>query len=191
MPRLIILLLTLASLTTVTVQNLGSDKAVPLVVLGTPIASIPLGLLLLCAVGTGALITLLFYALVGLYRPANKASQSKYQPMGSRIPYSETSSNPNIPQTGSGAGSSYSTSSSSTAFVTEPPTDRPFVDRAGASSASAPSPTQTGSFDAASSNPASSQIGDRADNSAAASNVYSPFSREQDTSAKKKGSTAQ
>ena len=187
MPRLIVLLITLASLTTVTVQNFGSDKAVPLVVLGTPLASISLGLLLLCAVGTGALITLLLYALIGLYRPVNKASQSKYQPMGSRIPYSETSSNPSAPQTAS----SYSTYGSSTAFVTEPPTDRSFVDRAGASSASEPSPASTGSFDAPNSPQASNQPGDRADNPAASSNVYSPFSREQDITAKKKGSTAQ
>lgn len=185
MPRLIVLLITLASLTLVTVQNLGAEKAVSLVVLGRPLSSIPLGLLLLGAVGTGALTTLVLYGLVGLRRPAESATKSKYKPMGSRVPYPESGST--VPPTGSTASSPYSSTGSATgsaaygsggsAFVTEPP-----VDKAGTpptSAASAPP----------SSSPASATP-------TTPSNVYSPFSRNQDsdsskTGAKKKGPTAE
>ena len=195
MPRLIILLLTLASLTLVTVQNLGEDKAVRFVVLGTPLSSIPLGLLLLCAVGTGALTTSILYGLVGLHRPANSAKKSKYQPMGSRVPYPESSS-PNTPQTDAG----YSTtttrtaySSGSTAFVTEPPANKSaasqtFVDKAGTSQTEKAPSTATPT---SSSNAANTQSGSSSGSPATSSNVYSPFSRDKDATQKKKGPTAQ
>lgn len=182
MPRLIILLLTLASLTIVTVQNLGEDKAVRFVVLGTPLSAVPLGLLLLCSVAAGALVTLLLYGLVGLHRPASSTVKSKYQPMGSRVPYTDAASDSNAPR----PDSSYSTAttgtaygSSSTAFVTEPPADRSSADKAGAS--------QTSSLDDVSSPQTDSQPG----SPAASSNVYSPFSRDKDAAAKKKGPAAE
>ena len=164
MPRLIILLLTLASLTILTVQNLGASKAVSLVVLGTPLLSIPLGLLLLAAVGAGAIATLMLYGLMGLRRPAESSKTSKYKPMGSRVPYPE-----NPDSTASSA--TYGTTTTSTAygsggsaFVTEPPIAPP-VDRVGTSASSSPAPTTPPTTP---------------------SNVYSPFSRELDTPGKKK-----
>ena len=173
MPRLIILLITLASLTLLTVQNLGEDKAVPLVVLGTPISSIPLGLLLLAAVGTGALTTLVLYGLVGLYRPAASIDKSKYKPMGSRIPDPESPTSTSNPYSTSTA-SNAPYSSGNTAFVTEPPADTP-VDRASTSSTATASPSQPASSTSSAGNPKS--------------NIYSPFSRDKDTAAKKKDQT--
>ncbi|PZO15065.1 MAG: hypothetical protein DCF25_14170 [Leptolyngbya foveolarum] len=129
MPRLIILLLTLISLTILTVQNLGADKAVSLVVLGTPLSSIPIGLLLLSAVGIGALTTLAIYGLIGLRRPVAGSTKSKYKPMGSRVPYPESSDSTTIPPSGS-------------AFVTEPPVDR--VSTPASSSSTAPNPATPG-----------------------------------------------
>ena len=185
MPRLIVLLVTLASLTIVTVQNLGAEKAVSLVVLGRPLSSIPLGLLLLGAVGTGALTTLILYGIVGLRRATESATKSKYKPMGSRVPYPESGST--VPPAGSTTSSSYGSTGSTagstaygsggSAFVTEPP-----VDQAGTA------PTSTDSM------PSSSSSADTTP--ATPSNVYSPFSRNQDVDsskagAKKKGPTAE
>ncbi len=121
MPRLIILLLTLAALAILAVQNLSIP--VSLVILGsarTP--QIPFGLLLLGAVCIGALITLILYGLVGLRRPP----ESKYRPMGRRVPYPESPGSTTLPDSGppysspGAAASPYSTASSSTAFVSEP-----------------------------------------------------------------------
>ena len=177
MPRLIILLLTLTSLAILTVQNLGVEKAVALVILGRPIAAIPLGLLLLAAIGLGALTTLLMYGLIGLRRPA----ESKYRPMGTRVPYPEPGSTSTYdgPSTSSSAGSTYDGSATSkqygsgnSAFVTEPP-----ADRAGAAPRSF-----------VSSPPDSPSSG-----TTPSSSVYSPFSRSENradaadqTAAKKK-----
>ncbi len=167
MPRLIILLLTLASLTILTVQNLGAGKAVSLVILGTPLLSIPLGLLLLAAVGMGALTTLILYGLLGLRRPAESAKASKYKPMGSRVAYPE---DPNS----TAPGTAYSTATTSTAygsggsaFVTEPSVDRVGTPKSSSESTTTPLPTPP----------------------TTPSNVYSPFSREADTTGKKKRPT--
>ena len=120
MPRLIILLLILAALAVLAVQNLSTP--VSLVILGsarTP--EIPFGLLLLGAVCIGVLITLILYGLVGLRRPP----ESKYRPMGRRVPYPESSGNAAPPDSGLLYGSTstappYGAASSSTAFVNEP-----------------------------------------------------------------------
>ena len=192
MPRLIILLLTLASLTTVTVQNLGEEKAVSLVVLDNPLSPIPLGLLLLGAVGAGALITLILYGLVGLHRPATSATKSKYQPMGSRVPYPETTSS----TTTSSTDTSYSTTatstaygSGSTAFVTEPPASQSPTDKAGSTSTNPQTSEPEGANPSARSSTSSTQTG--MGNPAAPSNVYSPFSRDKNADTKKKGSTVE
>lgn len=165
MPRLIILLLTLASLTILTVQNLGANKAVSLVVLGTPLSSIPLGLLLLSAVGIGALTTLILYGLLGLRRPAENAKASKYKPMGSRVPYPENPDSTAPSTTYNTATTSPAYGSGGSAFVTEPPPPIDPVDRVGPPASGSPASTIT------------------------PGNVYSPFSRESDTANKKKRPT--
>ena len=166
MPRLIILLLTLASLTIVTVQNLGEEKAVPLVVLGAPVATIPLGLLLLAAVGIGALMTLILYGLLGVRR----SPESKYKPMGSRVPYSDSRTTPpsdTAPAAATSSSQYGSVSSGSSAFVTEPP-----VDSAGASPTSPPPASrQSSSFVSTPDKPTDSPPG------SSSGSVYSPFSR--------------
>ncbi|CAN5618605.1 hypothetical protein BH23CYA1_BH23CYA1_00340 [soil metagenome] len=118
MPRLIVLLLILAALIVLAVQNLS--PAVALVILSGKTIEIPFGLLLLGAVCLGALVTLLIYALVGLQRPP----ESKYRPMGRRVPYPESPGSTTLPNaspssssTGSQADPNYSRSS---AFVSEP-----------------------------------------------------------------------
>lgn len=126
MPRLIVLLLTIAALAIVALQNLATE--VPLVILGTTFASaIPLGILLVVTVGLGALLTLVFYALVGSRRPP----ESKYRPMGRRVPYPESPSSYPLPPSEPTADSSYGSSSGysgSSAFVSEPETSsQPFV----------------------------------------------------------------
>ncbi|MGB5914177.1 MAG: hypothetical protein WBG63_04880 [Phormidesmis sp.] len=140
MPRLIVLLLTVASLTALTLQNLSSENEVPLVLVGQTVSeSIPLGWLLLSAVGIGALLTLFLYGLVGLRRPP----ESKYQPMGRRVPYpnSPDGSLPTSSSLGEGGTSTPSggyTASSygrSSAFVSEPPISPP-----ASAPASSPSP---------------------------------------------------
>jgi len=119
MPRLIVLLLALVSLALLAIQNLATS--VSLVVLSNTLPSIPLGILLVSAVGVGALITLVLYGLVGARRPP----ESKYRPMGRRVPYPEGPGT-TLPSTdstpySSGASSSYGgAGSSSSAFVTEP-----------------------------------------------------------------------
>ncbi len=119
MPRIILLLLILAALAILAVQNLSTP--VSLVILGssrTP--EIPFGLLLVGTLCLGALITLILYALVGLQRPP----ESKYRPLGRRVPYPEnpgssTSGAPYSPASPYASASS-SPRSSSTAFVSEP-----------------------------------------------------------------------
>lgn len=126
MTRLIILLLILAALAILAVQNLSTS--VSLVILGsarTP--QIPFGLLLLGAVCTGALITLVLYGLVGLRR----SPESKYRPMGRRVPYPDSPGSTTLPDSGppyssASAGTTpYSTAGSSTAFVSEPTPQAP------------------------------------------------------------------
>jgi uncharacterized integral membrane protein len=95
MLQLIILLLALAALAIVAVQNMSTSVA--LVLLGSiKTAAIPFGLLVVGAVAIGALLTLTLYGLVGLQR----APESKYRPVGRRVPY------PDSPDSGS-SGSSY------------------------------------------------------------------------------------
>ncbi len=124
MPRIILLLLILAALAILAVQNLSTP--VSLVILGSSrTLEIPFGLLLVGTLCLGALITLILYGLVGLQRPP----ESKYRPLGRRVPYPEspggtpTSGAPYSPASpyGSSPGSSGSIPrSSSTAFVSEP-----------------------------------------------------------------------
>ncbi|MEO0646852.1 MAG: hypothetical protein AAFZ17_11935 [Cyanobacteria bacterium J06650_10] len=124
MPRLIVLLLVSAALTTLTLQNRGEDSAVPLVVAGqTVIESMPLGLLLLLSVAAGSLLTLVLYGLVGIGKPP----ENKYRPMGRRVPYPDapggSSSVPSTPEPGAGftpQDSATSSYGSSSAFVSEP-----------------------------------------------------------------------
>lgn len=122
MTQLIPLLLILASLTVLAVQN--RSISLPLVILSSETPAIPVGLLLVVAVCLGALITLILYGLMGLIRPP----ESKYRPIGRRVPYpddpgSTLSSGP------TGASSPSDTvynpadaaySSSSSAFVSDP-----------------------------------------------------------------------
>lgn len=134
MPRIIVLALTAAALSVLTFQNLATE--VPLVILGsTFVEAMPFGLLLLIAVGIGALLTLIFYGLVGSRRPP----ESKYRPMGRRVPYPDGPSNSPIPASdpsyGRSAGSSSTSKNygSSSAFVSEPKSDpktsaQPFVE---------------------------------------------------------------
>jgi hypothetical protein len=112
MPRLIILLLILAALAVLAVQNFSS--AIALVILGGQTPEIPLGLLLVGAVGIGALITLILYGLVGAQRPP----ESKYRPMGSRVPYPDSPGSTTLPR--SSPAYEPSRSSYSSAFVAEP-----------------------------------------------------------------------
>ena len=143
MPRLIIWLLILAALAVLIVQNLSTP--VSLVILGsarTP--QIPFGLLLLGAVCIGALITLILYGLVGLRR----SPESKYRPMGRRVPYPDSPGSTTLPDSGPPSGSTYGSTStaaspynaasSSTAFVSEPapPQDYPQDSASGAPSSS-------------------------------------------------------
>ncbi|MEL7356894.1 MAG: hypothetical protein AAFN40_10080 [Cyanobacteria bacterium J06560_6] len=127
MPRLIILLLSVAALAVLALQNLATT--VPLVVLGRTLLDIQLGVLLAISVGIGALLTLVLYGLVGLRR----AATSKYQPMGRRVPYPDSSGS-TLPPSGGPSGPDSATSygakspadagySSSSAFVSEPKAD--------------------------------------------------------------------
>ncbi|MEL6491599.1 MAG: hypothetical protein AAFQ95_16705 [Cyanobacteria bacterium J06621_3] len=127
MPRLIILLLSVAALAVLALQNLATT--VPLVVLGRTLLDIQLGVLLAISVGIGAFLTLVLYGLVGL-RPA---ATSKYQPMGRRVPYPDSSGS-TLPPSGGPSGPDSATSygaksptdagySSSSAFVSEPKAD--------------------------------------------------------------------
>lgn len=113
MPRLIVLLLAVAALAILALQNLATT--VPMVVLGRPLLDIPLGLLLVAAVGIGAFLTLILYGLVGVGRSAN----SKYKPMGRRVPYPEGPGS-SLPPSGPPASGP---SGSPSAFVSEPTAD--------------------------------------------------------------------
>ncbi|EDX86253.1 hypothetical protein S7335_3956 [Synechococcus sp. PCC 7335] len=90
--RLIILLLPIAVLIVIAVQN---STLIALNFLGGSFPAVPFGLLLAITVCIGALITLLLYGLVGWRRPP----ESKYRPMGRRVPYpdSDPSSLPSNP----------------------------------------------------------------------------------------------
>lgn len=110
MIRVIVLLLILAALVILAVQNLATSVA--LVILGGRTAEIPFGLLLVGAVGVGVLVSLILYGLVGLRR----SPESKYRPMGRRVPYPDSSGDTVRPPY-QPAG----TYSASSAFVTEPP----------------------------------------------------------------------
>lgn len=139
MPQIIILLLILAALVILAVQNLSIP--VSLVILGssrTP--EIPFGLLLVGAVGIGALITLILYGLIGLQRPP----ESKYRPLGRRVPYPENPGSAPTAGTPYSPATPYSSNrSSSTAFVSEPKTPQ---DSAPPESAQAPFSTFTSSY---------------------------------------------
>ncbi len=141
MPRLITLLLILASLAVLAMQNLKT--ALPLVILSSETAAIPVGILLVSAICTGALITLILYGLVGLGRPP----ESKYRPMGRRVPYPDSPGSTTLPPSGPATGSTGpSYGSGASAFVSDPPKDT--VVKTPAAPASAPSvnaPTVTDS----------------------------------------------
>ncbi|MEL6471804.1 MAG: hypothetical protein AAFQ74_18920, partial [Cyanobacteria bacterium J06623_4] len=97
---------------------------VSLVVLSSTLPELPLGILLVCAVGIGALLTLILYGLVSLRRPP----ESKYRPMGRRVPYPDSPGSSTLPPSGppykpedsSATGSGYGSTPS--AFVSEPAT---------------------------------------------------------------------
>lgn len=135
MPRLIILLLIVLVMAAMAVQN---PESLSLVILGgsrTP--DIPLGLMLVGSAALGSLTTLILYGLVGLRRPP----ESKYRPMGQRVPYPNSPGSTTLPP----SGPAYQPDdkpydSPSTAFVSEPaiPQD----------SAPAPPPVELGSQDA-------------------------------------------
>ncbi len=117
MPRLIVLLLIILVMAALAIQN---STAFPLVVLGsytTP--AIPLGLMLVGAVVLGSLITLILYGLIGLRRPP----ESKYRPIGSRVPYPASPGSTDLPPSGPAhqpPAATYSAPAPSTAFVSEP-----------------------------------------------------------------------
>jgi len=124
MPRIIVLSLTAAALAALALQNLATE--VPLVILGrTFVEAMPLGLLLVITVGIGALLTLVFYGLVGSRRPP----ESKYRPMGRRVPYPDAPSSSPLPPSGYGNDSSMGGQSKSyggsSAFVSEPSANKP------------------------------------------------------------------
>lgn len=118
--RFIVLLLISAVLAVVTVQNLATPMA--LVILSGKTPAVPFGLLLLGATGSGAIVTLILYGLVGLYRPP----ESKYRPMGRRVPYPdepESGFSDSEPAFGSGGGANIPTPTyggSASTFVSEP-----------------------------------------------------------------------
>lgn len=137
MLRLTILLLPLVMLAVLAVQNMATT--VPVVILGQSIAEMSLGILLLVAIAIGAFLALILYGLVSLGR----SSESKYRPMGRRVPYPESPSGTDSSSSGPSSGTYSGTDSSgsfadssygsrSSAFVSEP------VDSSVSSSASAP-----------------------------------------------------
>ena len=115
MPRLIILLSIVLMMAAVAVQN---PTSLSLVILGgsrTP--EMPLGLMLVGAVALGSLTTLLLYGLVGLRRPP----ESKYRPMGQRVPYPNSPGSTTLPPSGPAYQPEEKPySGPSTAFVSEP-----------------------------------------------------------------------
>ncbi len=116
MPRLIILLLIVLVMAAVAVQNPGSLSLVVLGGFRTP--EIPLGLILVAGAALGSLITLILYGLVGARRPP----ESKYRPMGQRVPYPNSPGSTTLPPSGPAyqpVEKPYS-STSTAAFVSEP-----------------------------------------------------------------------
>ncbi|MGB3292493.1 MAG: hypothetical protein WBB01_05775 [Phormidesmis sp.] len=120
MIRVIILLLILAALVILAVQNFSTSVA--LVILSGKTAAIPFGLLLAGAVGMGALISLILYGLVGLRR----SPESKYRPLGRRVPYPESPGDTSLPSS-SPPYQPPSTYGSSSAFVSAPVTPQDAV----------------------------------------------------------------
>ncbi len=123
MPRLIILMLPVAALIVLAVQN--RVPVIALNFLGGSLPAIPFGLLIAIAAGVGALVTLLLYGLIGLRRPP----ESKYKPMGRRVPYPDTSGSSSLP-TNPTTAPPYSpaeptTTYSTSAFVNDPAPDGP------------------------------------------------------------------
>ncbi len=122
MPRLIILLLPVVALIVLAIQN--RTPVIALNFLGGSLPALPFGLLLAIAAAIGALITLVLYGLVGLRRPP----ESKYKPMGRRVPYPEgpgygpaPSGSPSVdPAAPSAYPAADPTSSYTSAFVDEP-----------------------------------------------------------------------
>ena len=112
MIRAIILLLILAALAVLAIQNFSTPVA--LVILSSRTGEIPFGLLLVGAVGVGALISLILYGLLSLRR----SPESKYRPLGRRVPYPESPRDTSLPP----SSPSYSSEApySSVAFVAEP-----------------------------------------------------------------------
>ncbi len=116
MTRLIILLLPVAALVVLAIQNRA--PAIALNFLGGSLPAVSFGLLLAIAAGVGALITLLLYGLIGLRR----SPERKYKPMGRRVPYPDSPGSGNLP---TNPAPSYpptepTTSSSTSAFVHGP-----------------------------------------------------------------------
>ena len=121
MTRLMIFVVILVVMAVVAIQN---QEATALTILGsqqTP--EIPFGLLLVGAFGAGSILTLFLYGLVGINQPP----ESKYRPMGRRVPYPDSPGSTDLPPSGpptdtaaapyATVGQSYG---SSGAFVSEP-----------------------------------------------------------------------
>ncbi|MEL7352280.1 MAG: hypothetical protein AAFN38_12710 [Cyanobacteria bacterium J06560_5] len=129
MPRLITLLFILIALAVLAVQNRANTLSLTLLSSETP--EIPLGLLLVGAIGVGSLLTLILYGLVGVGRPP----ESKYRPMGKRVPYPDSPGSTNLPPSGPSSTSpsdkpyrpqgATTYGSGSTAFVSEPSAPSP------------------------------------------------------------------
>ena len=134
MTRLMIAVVIAIVMAVLAIQN---QEATALTILGarqTP--EIPFGLLLVGAFSIGALLTLFLYGIVGLQRPP----ESKYKPMGRRVPYPESPNSATIPPSGPAteSASPYATAtqsySSSTAFVSDsPPQDTSSSSQTGSS----------------------------------------------------------
>ncbi len=120
MPRLIILLLPVAALVVLAVQN--RTPLIELNFLGGSLPALPFGVLLAIAAALGALVTLVLYGLIGLRRPP----ESKYKPMGRRVPYPEgpgdgpASSGPSVNPAPSAYPTANPASSYTSAFVDDP-----------------------------------------------------------------------
>lgn len=153
MVRLIVLLVVLAALVILAVQNLSTSIA--LVILSGQTAELSFGLLLVGAVCLGALITLLIYGLMSLRR----SPESKYRPIGRPMPYPDSSGSTTLPASGPASGSSSTyrpvgptTSSGSSAFVSDPPSpqrrpeDSPRDTFSSASPSSPPPQSASGPF---------------------------------------------
>ncbi|MFK8184114.1 MAG: hypothetical protein AB8B99_12130 [Phormidesmis sp.] len=121
MTRLMIFAVIVIVMAVLAIQN---QDATALTILGsrqTP--AMPFGLLLVGAFSAGTLLTIFLYGLVGLQRPP----ESKYRPMGRRVPYPDSPGSTNLPPSGPStntASSPYATAGqsygSTSAFVSEP-----------------------------------------------------------------------